>query len=196
MAEYSTPRHDDHVEPNSPIASFGSFAHWLVSQGRTREALAWAQRAREHDPLAVSGIEIGWILFHSRRYDEAAREFHSVLAVQPDDPETLWNLGFVLIANHQPEEAIPVLEKALSLSQRRPAVLAVLIRACAHARHRNEALRLLEELKRRRKQATFRCCFPECVPGTGRQRTGTRLDGKGLRGTVKHSGIPQSAPLL
>jgi pentatricopeptide repeat protein len=37
------------------------------------------------------------------------------------------------------------------LSQRRPAVLAVLIRACAHAGHRNEALRLLEELKRRQK---------------------------------------------
>jgi TolB-like protein/Tfp pilus assembly protein PilF len=138
------------LEPNSPITQ-SSFAHWLVSQGRTREALAWAQRAREHDPLAVSGIEIGWILFHSRRYDEAAREFHSVLAVQPDDPEALWNLGFVLIANHQPEEAIPVLEKALSLSQRRPAVLAVLIRAYAHAGHRNEPLRLLEELKRRQK---------------------------------------------
>ena len=101
--------------------------------------------------LAVSGIEIGWILFHSRRYDEAAREFHSVLAVQPDDPEALWNLGFVLIASHQPEEAIQVLEKALSFSQRRPAVLAVLIRACADAGHRNEALRLLEELKRRQK---------------------------------------------
>ena len=70
---------DDHFWSESYDRDLSdAFAHWLVSQGRTREALAWAQRAREHDPLAVSGIEIGWILFHSRRYDEAAREFHSV----------------------------------------------------------------------------------------------------------------------
>ena len=85
--------------------------------------------------------------------------FTACLAVQPDDPEALWNLGFVLIANHQPEEAIPVLEKALSLSQRRPAVLAVLIRAYAHAGHRNEALRLLEELERRQKTSYVPAAF-------------------------------------
>jgi TolB-like protein/tetratricopeptide (TPR) repeat protein len=138
------------LEPGSSSAQ-GAFAHWLLSQGRIEEALAWTQRAREHDPLAVSGIDIGWILFHAHRYDEATRELRSVLAVQPDDPTALWDLGFVLIANQQPKEAIPVLEKASSLSERRPAVIAVLIRAYAHAGRRTEGLRLLEELKLRQK---------------------------------------------
>lgn len=125
------------------------FSHWLLSQGHTEEALAWAQRAREHDPLAVAGSGIGWILFHARRYDEAIHELRSTLAVQPDEARTLWTLGFTLIANGQPEEAIPVLEKTVAITNRSPAIIGVLVRAYAHAGRRADALRLLGELKRR-----------------------------------------------
>ena len=133
------------LNPNDAKAHAG-FAKWLLCQGRTDEALAWAQRARELDPLAVSGTLIGQILFHSRHYSEAIRELHSVLAVQPDDAGALWELGFALIANNQPEDAIPVLEKTLSVSNRSPGVMGVLIRAYAHAGRRSDALRLLAEL--------------------------------------------------
>jgi TolB-like protein/tetratricopeptide (TPR) repeat protein len=138
------------LEPSSAAAQ-NAFSHWLLCQGRTEEALAWSQRAREHDPLAVSGLDIGWILFLSRRYDQAAKELRSVLTVEPDNPVGLWYSGFVLMAKGQPEEAIPALEKALSISERRPAIIGVLIRAYAHAGRRPEALRLLEELKQRQK---------------------------------------------
>jgi pentatricopeptide repeat protein len=43
------------------------------------------------------------------------------------------------------------LEKAVSLSNRSPGVIGVLIRAYSHAGRHNDALRLLEELKRRKK---------------------------------------------
>jgi TolB-like protein/DNA-binding winged helix-turn-helix (wHTH) protein/Flp pilus assembly protein TadD len=125
-------------------------AQWLLCQGRTDEALALAQRARELDPLVVSGTDIGWILFSARRYDEAIREFSSVLAVRPDDAGALWYLGFALIAKDQSQEAIPVLEKAVSVSDRSPGVIGVLIRAYAHAGRRTDALRLLAELKTRK----------------------------------------------
>ncbi len=138
------------LEPSSSIAQ-SAFSHWLLCQGRIEEALVAAQRARERDPRSVSGIQIGWILFHARRYDESVQELHSVLVVDPDDAQALWNLGFVLIANGQPEQAITVLEKALSVSERRPAIIGVLIRAYAQAGRRTEALRLLEELKLRQK---------------------------------------------
>ncbi|MBV9039022.1 MAG: winged helix-turn-helix domain-containing protein, partial [Acidobacteriaceae bacterium] len=69
--------------PNDAAAHTG-FADWLLCQGRLEEALAWARRARELDPLGTTGINIGWILFHARRYDEAIRELRSVLAVHPD----------------------------------------------------------------------------------------------------------------
>jgi len=138
------------LNPNDAVAQIG-FADWLLSQGRPEEALAWARRAREHDPLAVSGVKIGWILFQARRYEEAIHELRSVLAVLPDHTSALWFLGFALIANGQAEEAIPVLEKVVSTSGHSPAANGVLIRAYAHAGRRADALRALEELRRRQK---------------------------------------------
>jgi len=140
------------LKPSDAAAQM-EFADWLLCQGRTEEALAWAQRAREHDPLAVSGVGIGWILFHARRYDEAIHELRSVLAVQPNQVKALWFLGFALIANGQAEEAIPVLEKTLSVSGQSPAVMGVLIRAYAHAGRRPDALRLVGKLKRRQQSS-------------------------------------------
>src|SRR5271163_3656097 len=139
------------LELNSNDAgAYVGYAKWLMCQGRTDEALAWAQRARDLDPLGAAGdllgfpgITKGWILFHARRYDEAIKELRS------DDPDHRY-LGMALIANGQPDEAITVLEKALSRSpDRSPAVMGVLVRAYAHAGRRREALRLLDELKRR-----------------------------------------------
>ena len=141
------------LNPNSAAAHAG-LAGWLLCEGRTDEALAWAQRGRELDPFAVTGINIGWILFQAHRYTDAARELRSVLAVKPDDTGALWFLGFVLTANDQPAEAIPYLEKALTVSDRSPGVIGVLVRAYAHAGRRADALRLLTELKRR-KQAGY-----------------------------------------
>jgi TolB-like protein/Tfp pilus assembly protein PilF len=142
------------LDPNDAGAHL-SFSSWLLSQGHTEEALAWSRRARELDPIGITGNTMGWILFQSRRYDEAIRELRSDLAVHQDDASTYWScwfLGFALIANGQPNEAIPVLEKALALSERNPAVIGVLVRAYAHAGRRAEALRLLDELKRRQQK--------------------------------------------
>jgi TolB-like protein/Tfp pilus assembly protein PilF len=139
------------LRPNDANAHLG-MAQWLLCQGRTQEALAWAEQSRELDPVAVSGTEIGWILFSARHYDEAIHEYRSVLAAKPDDAGTLWYLGFALIADGQPEKAIPELEKALTVSDRSPGVIGVLIRAYAHAGRRADALRLLAELKKRKQQ--------------------------------------------
>jgi pentatricopeptide repeat protein len=130
------------LNPNDATAH-ERFAVWFLCQGRTDEALAWVQRARELDPLGYAGITHGWILFQARRYDEAVRELRSVHATEH------WYLGLALIANGQADEAITVLEKALSQNGRSPAVMGVLIRAYAHAGRRADALRLLEELKKR-----------------------------------------------
>ena len=69
-------------------------------------------------PPFCPGSEIGWILFQSRHYDEAIREYRSDLAVIPDDAGTLWYLGFALIPNNQSTDAIPPLEKAVAGSDR------------------------------------------------------------------------------
>lgn len=94
------------LKPNDAAAHRG-FADWLLCRGHTEEALAWAQRARELDPFGPHSIEIGWILFKARRYGESIRELRSYLAVHPDSAYAHRFLGFALIGNRQPEQAIP-----------------------------------------------------------------------------------------
>ena len=137
------------LNPNSAKAH-SWFAMWLSCQGRTDEAVAEIYRARALDPIGISGGGVSWILFQSHRFDDAIREASSALAIQPDNVATLTGLGFALIANNQPADAIPVLEKAVSLSPGSPAATGILIRAYAHAGRRRDALRLLAELKARK----------------------------------------------
>ncbi len=138
------------LNPNDAFARSG-FAAWLSCQGRTDEAVSWIRQARALDPVAVSGTQVAWILFQGRRYDEAIRESRSTVAVEPKDAYGLLVLGFSQVANNQAADAIPALEKAVSLSKGSPAAIGVLIRAYADAGRRDDALRLLADLKQRRK---------------------------------------------
>ena len=138
------------LRPND-AAAHSAFAWWLDCQGRTEEALTMSRRARALDPLAISGAHLAWHLFFARRYDQAIQELHSALAVKPDDAFALWVLGFTLIANNHPQEAIPVLKKGVSLSNNSPALIGLLVNANAQAGRPADALRLLDELKRRKK---------------------------------------------
>jgi Tfp pilus assembly protein PilF len=137
------------LDPND-AATLLAFANWLTCQGRTEEALAWSRRARELDPFGVTGADIGWILFHARHYDESIRESRSALTVHPDDAWAHLFLGFALIGNRQPEDAISVLERAVALMNRSPGSIELLAAAYAHAGRRTEAIRLLSELSQRR----------------------------------------------
>jgi TolB-like protein/Tfp pilus assembly protein PilF/DNA-binding winged helix-turn-helix (wHTH) protein len=136
------------LAPNN-VAAHSGFAGWLLCKGRPAEAVEWAYRARELDPL-VPSTDLAWVLFQARRYDDAARELHATLAVTPDDTSALWFLGFVLLGQGKPADAIPVLEKALAISHGSPGVKGVLARAYAGAGKRKDALRVLGELKRQR----------------------------------------------
>ena len=136
------------LNPNDARAHY-DLAMWLACHGRTDEAVAWARRGRELDPVVISGSGIGWILFLSHRYDEAIRESRGELAVQADNAGALHTLGFALIANNQASEAIPVLEKAVSVSKRSAAVIGALVLAYGHGGRRGDALQLLAELKKR-----------------------------------------------
>lgn len=136
------------LKPND-AATHLTFATWLLSQGRTEEAVAWSRRARELDPLGISANTLCLHLFEARHYDEATDELRSILALRPDDAEALWYLGMTLIAKGRAVDAIPVLEKAVSVSDGSPPVVGHLIMAYAFAGRRPDALRLLAELKRR-----------------------------------------------
>ncbi len=137
------------LKPND-VATHLGYGHWLLCQGRIQEALEWSQRARDLDPLEVWGADIGWILFHARRYDDAIRQLRSVSALHPDSAGTRWFLGFALIGGGRPQEAILELEKTALMMHRSPGSLELLATAYARAGRRKDALQLINELKRRR----------------------------------------------
>ena len=138
------------LSPND-AGAHTAFAGWLMCQGRSDEALDWAKRGRELDPMQVTGDDIGYFLFFARRYDEAIQETQSVLAVQPDNTSALWDVGFPLIASGRFQEAIPILEKTVTLMNRSPGAIELLAMAYARAGNRTQALRLINELKQRQK---------------------------------------------
>jgi hypothetical protein len=55
-------------------------------------------RLRQRVRLSATEWAVGWILFLSRRYDEALPELRSVAAVRPNGASAVWHLGYVLIA--------------------------------------------------------------------------------------------------
>jgi pentatricopeptide repeat protein len=142
------------LQPNNASAH-SWYALWLSCQGRTDEAVNWVRRGRELDPVSVSGVSVAWILFQAHRFDEAIREARDALAVRPDDVGALTMMGFALLGKGQAEEAIPVLEKADALSKGSPAVEGILVRAYARAGRREDALRLLAEMKKKREAGYF-----------------------------------------
>ena len=139
------------LNPNDAGVHF-AFGGWLLRQGRVEEAQPWFRSARELDPVGIDGGNMGWMHFLSRHYEEASGELRSELGVHPGNASAYWFLGYVLIANGRASEAIPPLEKAVALSKRSPAMIGVLASAYAHAGRRPEALRLLDELKRRQQK--------------------------------------------
>jgi tetratricopeptide (TPR) repeat protein len=72
--------------------------------------------------------------------------------IDPNDTMALWYLGFSLTGAEQFDEAITTLEKAAAQSNRNPAVLGVLVRAYARGGRRTEALRIMDELNKRRQK--------------------------------------------
>jgi TolB-like protein len=93
------------LKPNDALAHRG-YADWLACQARTEEALAWAKRGRELDPLGNADT-VGWHLLLGRRYDESIREYRSMLAVHPDSAVARWGLGFALIVNNHLRRQFP-----------------------------------------------------------------------------------------
>lgn len=139
------------LNPNDSDAYIG-LASWLLAHGRFDEALTHSEYARTLDQYGSTNWGNAWVLFQSRRYDDAIRELRSALAVHPDDMGFNWLLGFVLVIKGQSKEAIPILEKAAALSGRSSGTLDVLTAAYARAGRRSDALRLLAELKSRQQK--------------------------------------------
>jgi tetratricopeptide (TPR) repeat protein len=86
----------------------------LDGLGRTPEAIAEFQAAAKvppPDPNLHFGL--GYLYWKSHQFDEAKREFESELSIDPNHPQALAYLGDIEMKRTNPDQALPLLRKAV-----------------------------------------------------------------------------------
>ncbi len=80
--------------------------------GRTDQAIAFARRAAELDPLSSAAVyRLGVSLMRAGHLEEAETVFAKVLELQPDRDGTYLRLGLVELLRSRPEEALARIEQ-------------------------------------------------------------------------------------
>jgi TolB-like protein/Flp pilus assembly protein TadD len=136
------------IELNANYANaHHGYALYLVSMGRTKEALEEIDKAQELDPLSpIINLDIASILQFSRRYDEALEKLNELLEFDDHFVIAYVVLGFTYELKNMPEEAVAAVRKAQELAGEFPMVLASAGYVLAKSGKREEAEQILQEL--------------------------------------------------
>src|SRR5688572_31502766 len=135
------------LNPNyAPAHHF--FADYLKAMGRFDEALSEIKKAQELDALSLAiNTGVGHVLYLSGQYDKAIEQYRRAVELDPSFMVTLVWLGRRYLGEAFFAEAIAELETAVRLSGESTVALAMLGHGLASAGRRDEAMRILENLK-------------------------------------------------
>lgn len=132
--------------------SYATAHHWysdfLALTGRPLEAMSEIKRALELDPLSlVINATLGERFYQARQYDEAIVQLRKTLEMDANFGPAHYLLGLALEQKGLYEEAIAELSRARTLSGNNPWMVSALGHTLALAGKRNEAQRVLGELR-------------------------------------------------
>jgi TolB-like protein/Tfp pilus assembly protein PilF len=126
-------------------------ANLLLALGRTEEALASMQRARDLEPFSlILNTAVGWVLYMSRRYDEAITNYRATLEMEPTFGMALRELAVALERVGRCEEALEMLDRARAAQGDHPLLVCFEGRVHATAGRAADARAALEKLYARR----------------------------------------------
>ncbi len=135
------------LNPSYPLARLW-YGLYLMTMQRFEEAVAQAKRAQQVDPVSpYINDRAGVIYFSADRVEEAMGIWRKVLELEPNYWGPRQSLAKAYVTKGMYQQAIAELEKALALGEREPFVLGVLALAYARAGQREEALKIVSELK-------------------------------------------------
>ncbi|HEV2500998.1 MAG TPA: winged helix-turn-helix domain-containing protein [Terriglobia bacterium] len=121
---------------------------FLRDAGRFNDALRQMHEAVILNPLSPrEHMLAGWVMLDAGRDGEASSEFQKALDIVPDYPPGLYFMALVKERRNQWTDAVALLEKSVGSSGRTPKYLHALGMAYAKIGRREQALKILDELR-------------------------------------------------
>jgi adenylate cyclase len=137
------------IELNPGYASAHHWYGWyLALMGRLTEAIAEVRQASDLDPLSLEiNSDLGLSFFFARQYERAIEQFEKALEM---DPNAIWARFFMGWARGQKGDYAEAIEEYKRVAQLddSPLIMAALGHTYVLAGRRDEALGILEEMKR------------------------------------------------
>jgi len=135
------------LNPSYPTANHW-YAEYRMTMGWHADAIARMKKSQELDPLSlIISVAIGWAYYMGKRYDDAIEQLRRTVELEPNYPVTYWILGLLLRKMGHNELAINEGEKGVRLSGGSPLMSAALAQSFATAGKRDQAIRILDDLK-------------------------------------------------
>ena len=133
------------------------YALFLSIVARHDEAMREIEEARKLDPLSVRiNANVGLVLYNARRYDAAIEQLRKALELEPNDEAAHEYLGRAYLQKGMHQESIAEFQKAVNKQTGSFGPLAGLAQAYAVAGKRDEAHRVVNQLKALSKQRYVR----------------------------------------
>jgi tetratricopeptide (TPR) repeat protein len=141
------------LSPGYPIG-YEWYGWHLAGLGRHDEAIAEVEKAASLDPLSPSiGADLAEELLVAHRLDEAVEQIRKTMILDPFFAPAHYVLGQTLVQKQSYNDAIAELQRAIELSPGSSAFTTNLAYAYAVSGRRDEAEKLLNDLKNRSPQA-------------------------------------------
>jgi TolB-like protein/DNA-binding winged helix-turn-helix (wHTH) protein/Flp pilus assembly protein TadD len=124
------------------------YAGHLTLFGKDSEAIAEMKKAEDLDPLSlIIGADLAEDLLIAHKYEEAIQRSRKTMDMDPHFALAHYQLGQAFLQKHRYDEAIAELEKAVAFSGGSTTSTSSLAYAYAVSGRRNEALKILNDLK-------------------------------------------------
>jgi tetratricopeptide (TPR) repeat protein len=137
------------LNPNDPEA-YNGLAWYLSIAGRFDEAIEMMKTAVKLDPLSQEfNNNLAWMYSDSGQVERAIEQREKALELAPGFVEAMDSLAEDYLRMSRYPEAIASVEKAMTLAGRTPGLVRSLTRAYALSGKRDDADKLLKELKER-----------------------------------------------
>jgi len=134
------------LDPSYAMAHYWYAVHRLSM--KKQDAIEHGQRARELDPLSmIIGAGTGMVLLYTRDYDRSIETLRGTLELDPSFPLGQSFLAQAYTAKGMHKEAVEVAERLARTDPESARSMVALAEAYAGARRREDALRILEEIR-------------------------------------------------